>query len=237
MIQKIALTLAAFASTLIASQPTYSVAVGHTYAQGNYDTADFHMTNATRILVGMNVAGFSLHYSTAYISTGSIAPQTVDVASTNPDFGDHLLSAAYSFRAADLLSISLGGNTKLPSFESSLTTGQIDYSAYGTVAIDFGAWTLYERGEYTWLGDTASTTFEDVITSHTGFGLRSVDSFMGVAYEYKTPFIKGQSETQYVAVMFNFFLNEKTYIDLTYKHGITTNIAANDMTAMIGHTF
>jgi len=215
----------------------FNLSAGYTYNSGTYGTTQTYITHAGLYSLSAYYKKFSLTLSNSYLYSGALIPQTADLNDTQAGFGDVYASAGYNFTLSSTFTLSTQGQIKLPTANSSLGSGELDYGASVILGWASGNWSWYGLSSFTFLTDSATTNYNNIFALASGIGYSIRDYYISTGYNYASAYQEGNDASQNLSFMLSYYFSDTMTSTLSYSYGLSNVVPDNSLSIMLGIAF
>ncbi len=216
-----------------------NLSLGGSFSVGTYGTTQDYVTRTTDMYISYKKANWRFSSALSYVSSGTLNSSITDINNTNSGLADTYVYGGYVLKFGNHKSKSfmLQALVKFPTADAGFGSGEMDYGVNMNYASIHGRFSYYIQAGYLVLTDTATTNYSNVLSSALGCGVSLGKFYTSLSYNYATPYIKGDNESQSIGLSTSYSLSRSWYISLSYSKGLSAAVADDRASATLTTSF
>ena len=221
------------------SKNTISIGLGESVSSGTYGGTDTITTYNTNFILGYQMKKWYISTAFSYFSSGPADPSITSVEDSK-GFGDTYVNAGYtySFGKQSAYTLSALGNIKFATADTTIGTGEMDYSFVLSSTYTKDRFTLLASTGYSVTGDTNLVTYNDIKNYTVGAGyMMNSKSYASISYAYADAYLETSVATQTLSIFSSYLYNERYSLSLSYALGLSDAAAEHALSLMLTRKF
>lgn len=209
---------------------TVTLMLGYQLSEGMYGGTQKITNRSTSLFAAYNSGMWSYSLATSHEKTSN------SITTSGP--GDLYASLQYRGLGSQERELSLQATAKVATADTDIGTGENDYMLkLSTIFLQKKVSYLTSVG-YTVTGDTASQTYEDVVSLSVGIGYQQSDRlYLSGSLNYATAYIQGADDALSALAFASYTLQKERFITLSYTVGLSDAVADKSVGVSYGINF
>lgn len=199
----------------------------------SYSGSKSSNTYSTSLQTDYYYENFSLQASTSYY-------KTVAKGYSNSDgLNDSFIGAAYNLHFAKHFTLRLGTGALLPTYKSSSSTNNTDYTGSSTLSYNLSKFNFFGGYTYTFINDTSSSySYQNTNAYTLGTGYYFTNNlYISGAYNQSNSVYKGDTDIKTASLYAYYAINTNYFLSSSYSHGFTSSASDNALSLQVGYYF
>lgn len=218
---------------------TLSVGLGESISSGTYGGTDTITTYNTNLIFGYQINKWYISTAFSYFSSGPADPSITTIEDSK-GFGDTYVNAGYtySFGKKDAYTLSALGSIKFATADTTIGTGEMDYSFALSSTYTNNRFTLLASAGYSVTGDTILVTYNDIKNYSVGAGyMMNTKNYASISYAYADAYFDTSVATQTLSLFSSYLYNESYSLSISYALGLSDAAADHALSVMLTRKF